>query len=149
MHSRCLYASTGDQLRPRSVADGYEVSVPLAVAAGCLEGLQGMIRGVSDLEGAYTKPISIRVVSQETGYLAYTQGGPRVFISIDDFSLSGAGQLYDALRYLKQQCSGRLHWGKAGWQELGLELSGAADYGAAWCSFGCAVQQLDPGGMAG
>ncbi|KAL4443587.1 hypothetical protein ABPG75_011324 [Micractinium tetrahymenae] len=101
--------------------DGYEVSVPLAAAAGCLEGLHDMVRGVPGLAGAFTKPISIRFASKDAGYLAYTQGGPRVF------------------------CSGRLHWGKAGWQ-LGLALSGAADYGAAWCSFGCAAQQLDPEG---
>lgn len=64
-------------------------------------------------------------------------------------------------------CRGRMHWGKAGWPlyaSMGASwggeeqrsageqplppscFDGAAEYGQAWCSFGCAVAELDPTG---
>jgi hypothetical protein len=43
------------------------------------------------------------------------------------------------------RCSGRLHWGKAGWQHAQC-FDGAAEYGAAWCHFGCAALRVDPAG---
>ena len=51
------------------------------------------------------------------------------------------------MRLLRSDVCGRarLHWGKAGHAEHAPCFDGAAEYGDAWCDFGCAVQALDPG----
>ena len=41
---------------------------------------------------------------------------------------------------LRDECSGRLHWGKAGWPRYNKCFDGAAQYPDTWCQFGCAVQ---------
>lgn len=69
-------------------------------------------------------------------------------------------KLYQVFDYLKTQCAGRNHWGKAGWRggegrgerpgwSPAAAFDGAAEYGRSWCQFGCAVQQLDPGAADG
>ena len=45
----------------------------------------------------------------------------------------------------RERCNARLHWGKAGWVQLGEKpFDGAAEYPDTWCHFGCAVSSLDP-----
>jgi len=44
------------------------------------------------------------------------------------------------------RCSGRMHWGKAGWSIYAKDFDGSAEYPRSWCDFGCAVRELDPGG---
>ena len=49
------------------------------------------------------------------------------------------GHLQRVLQILLQECSGRLHWGKAGWPRYNACFDGVAHF-PDWCSFGCAVQ---------
>ena len=44
------------------------------------------------------------------------------------------------MKILMSECSGRLHWGKAGWPRYNGCFDGAKAYPNTWCQFGCAVQ---------
>ena len=53
------------------------------------------------------------------------------------------GCLQRVLQILLNECSGRLHWGKAGWPRYNACFDGSAHF-PDWCSFGCAVQVRAP-----
>lgn len=62
-------------------------------------------------------------------------------------TLNGGGASSDlrlavqrVMSILVSECSGRLHWGKAGWLRYNGCFDGAKAYPDTWCQFGCAVQ---------
>ena len=83
-------------------------------------------------------------------YLSLTNDGPRVFFNIEDwlkYNDNGReNRRFQAIwRTLRGECRGRAHWGKTG-QAAPECFNGAAEFGRAWCKFGCAVRELDPAG---
>eukprot|EP00775_Hariotina_reticulata_P010758 gene10758-10914_t len=82
-------------------------------------------------KGFRTAPL-IRFVGQEDGLLSLTNGGPRMFVNIEDYLFHNRGPY-------------RIHWGKSGWPDAGC-FHGDQHFGDSWCHFGCAIKALDPGG---
>jgi hypothetical protein len=91
----------------------------------------------------FRSPALIRFVSGNPFYLSHTNGGPRMFVNIEDHISRSTGkpnkEFMDTLGLFMDRCDGRLHWGKAGWPEFNGCFDGAKEY-AEWCDFGCAVQ---------
>ncbi|KAI8472715.1 MAG: hypothetical protein J3K34DRAFT_519583 [Monoraphidium minutum] len=156
--------TTLSQLR-RILYDQYEVSFPLSVAADCLGAVLETAYGTDLLgeepanrlrdKGFRTAPL-IRLVGREDGLLSHTHDGPRVYFNLEDYLFYNQGrrpnpQFRAIMATLTgdDRCSARgpvrLHWGKAGWPDAGC-WRGDEAYGNNWCSFGCAVRALDPGG---
>lgn len=121
-------------------------------------------------EGAsqgFLVPPLVRFVSGDRGYLDMTNGGPRMFINLEDHISHTTKQpnlhfevmtpslhakwtnhsvvrlscihVQAVMRYFEENCNPRLHWGKAGWPWLEPCFDGSAHY-ASWCDFGCAVE---------
>ena len=130
--------------------DQYEVAVPFEKAGTCLKGLAEEIYGPRNLLVGFRTPALIRFVSGEDFYLSPSQGGPRMYVNIEDhLSISSGRQNneFDAvMNYFLDNCDARLHWGKAGWPTHTPCFDGAEDYPETWCDFGCAVVELDPDG---
>ena len=130
--------------------DQYEVAVPFEKAGTCLKGLAEEIYGPRNLLVGFRTPALIRFVSGEDFYLSPSQGGPRMYVNIEDhLSISSGRQNneFDAvMNYFVDNCDARLHWGKAGWPTHTPCFDGAEEYPETWCDFGCAVVELDPDG---
>ena len=130
--------------------DQYEVAIPFEKAGTCIKGLAGEIYGPRQLNVGFRTPALMRFVSGEEFYLSPSNGGPVMYVNIEDhLSLSSGRQNeeFDAvMRYFIDECDARLHWGKAGWPTHWPELDGAVNYSETWCDFGCAVVELDPSG---
>ena len=131
--------------------DQYEASVPFSIAGDCLLGLNELVYGGNSTvkEGFRTPPL-IRFVGAEPFYLSPSYGGPVMYINLEDHISLSSGtenvEFRSVMRYLLDECNGRLHWGKAGWPTLWPEFDGAVEYPESWCDFGCAVAELDPNG---
>ena len=50
--------------------------------------------------------------------------------------------LQAVVKILREDCKGRMHWGKAGWDKWANCFDGATEYGESWCNFGCAVKVI-------
>jgi len=130
--------------------DQYEVSVPLETAADCLEEVGAATYGPYRLWTGARTPFLTRFVKGEDGYLSLTNGGPRLYMNLEDFVLYSTGQYNAAfqgiMRILRTspKCKARLHWGKAGWPEHGSCFDGAKEFPDSWCDFGCAAHEIDP-----
>ncbi|KAK9908511.1 hypothetical protein WJX75_008992 [Coccomyxa subellipsoidea] len=127
--------------------DQYEVSVTMDKAGTCLARANELWKSGA-AEGFRVPPL-IRFVSGETPYLSNTNGGPRMFVNLEDHlshTLKKPNLEFERIvRYFVDECDARLHWGKAGWPYLEPCFDGASHY-ANWCDFGCAVEELDPDG---
>ncbi|EIE25101.1 hypothetical protein COCSUDRAFT_40439 [Coccomyxa subellipsoidea C-169] len=147
--------------------DQYEVSVPLQIAGDCLKKASppmfpdsipieqhrhddsfcekhethevGDAVIAENLGPGFAVPPLIRFVNGEEAYLANTNGGPRMFFNIED-------HLSMVMGIFRQECGARMHWGKAGWPRWAACFDGAKEFPDTWCSFGCAVRELDPTG---
>ena len=130
--------------------DQYEVSIPLASAGDCLEGLGELMYGPYALWSGTRTPFLTRFVKGEDAYLSNNHGGPRMHMNLEDFVLYSTGVRNSAFQgimdYLRkdERCKARLHWGKAGWPEHAKCFDGAVEYPDSWCDFGCAAFELDP-----
>ena len=130
--------------------DQYELAVPVASMADCLERVGEAVYGPDRLYSGSRTPFLTRFVKEEDGYLSYTHGGPRVFVNMEEFVQYSTGRrnrgFQEIIRLFKDlpECSGRLHFGKAGWPEHGECWDGAQEYPETWCDFGCAAYELDP-----
>lgn len=123
-----------------------EAGIPLETAGTCLQSLnklvyQGLFNSNRD---SFRNPALIRFVSGEPFYLAPTNGGPRMYLNIEDWlslSTGRVNQAYDkVLKTLRgPDCQGRLHWGKGGWPQYASCFDGATEYPDTWCHFGCAA----------
>ena len=130
--------------------DQYEVAVPFEKAGTCMKGLISEIYGPKNLYAGFRTPALVRFISGEDFYLSPSNGGPVMYVNIEDhLSLSSGRQNNEfdqVLRYYIEECDARLHWGKAGWPTHWPEFDGAVNYSESWCDFGCAVAELDPNG---
>ncbi|KAK3242992.1 hypothetical protein CYMTET_47340 [Cymbomonas tetramitiformis] len=146
--------------RRMQIYDQYEVAIPLHKAGDCFEHLEALMfpepgAPLDDqLAQGFPIPALIRFVKSEDFFLSPTQGEPRVYLNIEDYyTHSEAGEntgrtntwFYRVMQELRGDiCQGRLHWGKAGWNEHASSFDGAAEYPETWCHFGCFVKELDP-----
>lgn len=141
--------------------DQYEIAIPVDRVADCFEGMLEVlydddVDGKNETKravdkGFRTAPL-IRFVGKEDGLLSLTNDIPRVFINLEDYIFYNNGRqrnerFFQVVAFLRGNpaCSGRLHWGKAGWPDTGC-WHGAQEYPNTWCDFGCAVRALDPKG---
>lgn len=90
-----------------------------------------------------------RFISGEEYYISNTNGGPRMYINMEDYISRSNGdvvntQFQKVISLFREKCSARLHWGKAGFPRHAPCFDGAVEYGESWCHFGCAANQLDP-----
>ncbi len=67
--------------------DRYEVSIPLESAGDCLEELGHAMYGPYALSSGTRTPFLTRFVKGEDGYLSNTNGGPRMYMNLEDFVL--------------------------------------------------------------
>jgi hypothetical protein len=150
---RRAYVSLSDgqnRMHAMNPYDQYEISVPLETAADCLEEVGAATYGPYALWSGTRTPFLTRFVKGEDGYLSNTNGGPRMYMNLEDFVLYSTGRRNAAFQGImnifrtSDKCRARLHWGKAGWIEHGQCFNGAKEYPENWCDFGCAAQQLDP-----
>ena len=135
--------------------DQYEFAIPLETAGDCVRGMVDMVyRPFRRLDDGFRTSLLIRFVSEVDAYLSHSQGGPHVYINLEDYlyynTMDQPGRRNESfqkvIRYLKNdsKCKGsRLHWGKAGWPD-NLCNNAADDYPETWCHFGCAKRELDP-----
>jgi len=141
------------QMHRANMYDQYEISVPFANMGDCFNGLRDLLRTNLIASQSFYSPALVRFVSQEDGLLSQTEDGPRLYINIEDYLFYVQGRMrnvgfYEVMRYFRgdPRCEGsRLHWGKAGWPDVGC-WDGAAEYPDTWCDFGCAALALDPDG---
>ncbi|CAK0783638.1 hypothetical protein CVIRNUC_006837 [Coccomyxa viridis] len=129
--------------------DQYEVSVPIEIVGDCMAKV-GRAVAAENLGDGFLVPPLIRFVNGEGAYLSMSNGGPRAYFNIEDHISKSSGventKFQRVMSILVSECSGRLHWGKAGWPRYNGCFDGAKAYPDTWCHFGCAVQELDPGG---
>ena len=112
--------------------DQYEFAIPLETAGDCLKGLVRRVYApFQRLEEGFRTSLLIRFVSEVDAYLSLTQGGPHLFINLEDYvyynNLNGRPNrdFMKVIQYLKEdkRCKGsRLHWGKAGWPDDTCEI---------------------------
>lgn len=125
-----------------------EVAVPMEIAGDCLMGLDSVMYGSSQAWKGFRTPALIRFVDGEDFYVSPTNGGPRMYVNIEDYVSLSSGkpnQEFDqVVRFFMDKCNARLHWGKYGFSEYDPGFDGAKVYPNTWCDFGCAVNQLDP-----
>jgi hypothetical protein len=125
-----------------------EVAVPMEVAGDCLVALDSVMYGPSQAWKGFRTPALIRFVDGEDFYLSPSNGGPRMYVNIEDYVSLSTGQpnkeFDQVVRFFMDKCGARLHWGKYGFSEYDPSFDGAKTYPDTWCDFGCAVQQLDP-----
>ena len=132
--------------------DQLEVAVPIEMAGDCLIEIGSEMYGPDALWEGFRTPALIRFVTGEDYYLSATQGGPRMYINIEDYitkSTKVRNAKFDRfVEILMTRCNSRLHWGKFGWEifEKCYDGSASKNYPNTWCDFGCAVQELDPTG---
>lgn len=135
--------------------DQYEFAIPLETAGDCMKGLVHRIyRPFQRLDDGFRTSALVRFVSEVDAYLSLTQGGPHIFINLEDYvyynNINGSANrsFMKVIEFLKEdkRCKGsRLHWGKAGWPADTCDRT-SEDFPNTWCHFGCAVQELDPHG---
>lgn len=141
-----------DRIDSLAAYDQYEVAIPLTRAGDCWRELERSIYGDEERWRAFRTQALVRFVSEETAFLSPTFDGAGMYINIEDYlrynTLRGENpQFLEVMRLLRgPTCAGRLHWGKAGWEEPAGCWRGAAEYPNSWCHFGCAVRELDPSG---
>lgn len=129
--------------------DQIEISVALEKAADCLKLVGDEVYGPAELWRGFRTPTLIRFVSGEPFYLSNTQGGPRLYVNMEDYiAPNGApNPWFDrVVEIFLNECDARLHWGKWGWVKYQPCFDGAVTYPETWCDFGCAVHELDPTG---
>lgn len=133
--------------------DQYEAAIPLSRVANCFRSLVEFVNLDSNStdKGFRTAPL-IRFIGPEDGLLSYTNDGARAFLNIEDYVFYNNGsqsinqKFHSVMGILRSPvCSGRLHWGKAGWPDAGC-WRGEEEYPSTWCDFGCAKLALDPKG---
>ena len=130
--------------------DQYETAVSMEKAGDCLMELGAAIYGSENLWEGFRTPALVRFVSGEEFYLAPSNGGPVMYVNIEDYITKSSGvenwRFMKVLDIFTQRCGGRLHWGKAGWNnsKAGKCFDGAVSYKDTWCDYGCAARQLDP-----
>jgi FAD/FMN-containing dehydrogenase len=98
--------------------DQLEVSVPLAQAGDCMRMLGEEIYGPRELWRGFSTPCFFRFISGEPFYLSNTNGGPRMYVNMEDFlNLNGAPNPWfdSVVELFLNRCDARLHWGKWGW----------------------------------
>ncbi|KAL4438020.1 hypothetical protein ABPG77_004241 [Micractinium sp. CCAP 211/92] len=127
-----------------------EVAVPFEAAGDCLQGLAAQAYGPARLYKGFRNPALIRFVSGEEFYLSPNRGGPHLWVNLEDWISLSSGKPNDkfmaVMKYFRERCWARLHWGKGGWPQLASCFDGAKEYPNSWCHFGCAAQELDPRG---
>ena len=127
-----------------------EVSVPMEIAGDCLMEVGNEMYGPAALWEGFRTPGLIRFVTAQDFYLSNTNGGPRMYVNIEDYLSLSNGQpntkWNGVVDNFRQRCNARLHWGKYGLGEGQWCFDGSKEYPKSWCDFGCAVSQLDPSG---
>lgn len=132
----------------------FEVAIPLSNVEQCLAPVLDAIYGEEKLFEGFRTPGLVRFTSGESFYLSNAQGhlGPHMWINLEDYITFSDPDHNPNEKFLKviklfvDTCDARLHWGKAGFQEAvdSTDYNVVEKYGDNWCSFGCAVHQLDP-----
>jgi FAD/FMN-containing dehydrogenase len=131
-----------------------EVGVPLRKAGTCARAFRDALYGDARLSGGFRSQALLRFIGPEQAWLAPTHGrAGTMYVNIEDFvkysrvvdrmANEKFQKAVDVLR--SSACDGRLHWGKFGFPKPGC-FDGAAEYGVAFCHFGCQVHALDPNG---
>ncbi|KAL4431088.1 hypothetical protein ABPG75_006344 [Micractinium tetrahymenae] len=131
--------------------DQYEVAIPLERAGTCLMEVGNEIYNPArPLYDGFRTPLLLRFTTKEDLYLSPASDGPLMWINMEDYISRSSGRPNDlfqrTVQLFRQRCGARLHWGKAGWPQHAKCFQGAQEYPNTWCSFGCAVQELDPAG---
>ncbi|EFN59179.1 hypothetical protein CHLNCDRAFT_138071 [Chlorella variabilis] len=130
--------------------DQYEVAVPISRAGSCLMEVGKEVYGDAKLWDGARTPFLVRFVTEEDFYLSPTTDGPAMYVNMEDYVSRSSGRPNDQfqriMQLFRQRCGARLHWGKAGWPQHAKCFKGSIEYPSTWCSFGCAVQELDPQG---
>jgi FAD/FMN-containing dehydrogenase len=129
--------------------DQYEVSIPIEIAGTCLKEVGAEIYGPQELWRGFRTQCLTRFISGEEFYISNTNGGPRMYINMEDYISRSNGnivntQFQKVIALFREKCGARLHWGKAGFPRHAPCFDGAVEYGESWCNFGCAVNELDP-----
>ena len=132
----------------------FEVAIPLSNLEQCLPPVLDAIYGDEKLFEGFRTPGLVRFTSGESFYLSNAQGhlGPHMWINLEDYvtfsdpNHTPNAKFLKVIRLFVDTCDARLHWGKAGFQEAvnSTDYNVVEKYGENWCSFGCAVHQLDP-----
>ncbi|EFN57507.1 hypothetical protein CHLNCDRAFT_143085 [Chlorella variabilis] len=168
---KCYLSMTEQGTRLTSTFAPYiqmEVAVPFEVAGDCLLELNREIYGSRRLWEGFRNPALIRFNNGEEMYLSPNHQGPHLWVNMEDWVSLSSGVPNDkflaVIRMFRwergpavllpvgqemgawERCQARLHWGKAGWDELSQCFDGAKEYPSTWCHFGCAAQELDPTG---
>ncbi|CAL5225804.1 g8581 [Coccomyxa viridis] len=132
----------------------YELAIPMSSVGDCFTKINQYVYIDKMINTtAFTYFSQIRVVNEETAYISPTNGGPRVFLNIEDHNSFNDPRgptfntdLHKLIAFVNETCSPRLHWAKAGWPRYLSCFDGSVAYPQTWCDFGCAVQDLDPTG---
>ncbi|KAI8101866.1 hypothetical protein M9434_006929 [Picochlorum sp. BPE23] len=132
----------------------FEVAIPLTHVAECLPRVLDVVYGDEKLYEGFRTPGLVRFTPGESFYLSNAQGdkGPHMWINLEDYvtfsdpNHTPNEKFFKVIRLFVDECDARLHWGKAGFQEAvdSTDYNVVEKYGNNWCSFGCAVHQLDP-----
>eukprot|EP00889_Picochlorum_renovo_P004731 jgi/Picre1/31761/NNA_007111.t1 len=132
----------------------FEVAIPLTNVAECLPRVLDVVYGDEKLYEGFRTPGLVRFTPGESFYLSNAQGdkGPHMWINLEDYvtfsdpNHTPNEKFFKVIRLFVEECDARLHWGKAGFQEAvdSTDYNVVEKYGNNWCSFGCAVHQLDP-----
>jgi hypothetical protein len=122
----------------------------MEIAGDCLLEVGSEVYGPSSLWEGFRTPALIRFVTGEDFYISNTQGGPRMYVNIEDYLGLTTGKPNTkwnrVVELFLTRCAARLHWGKYGQPQLDKCFDGSKAYPKTWCDFGCAVNQLDPTG---
>ncbi|KAK3243202.1 hypothetical protein CYMTET_47158 [Cymbomonas tetramitiformis] len=145
-----------------NVYDQFELAIPFSKAGDCFTHLVAVIYPGPEapeedqLALGIPIPALIRFIKAEDIFLSPCYGEPCVYLNIEDyFSHSSAGEntgtpntwIHRVLAAMRgPRCRGRMHWGKAGWNEHAQRFNGSEEYPQSWCDFGCFVKEMDPNG---
>lgn len=101
------------------------------------QGVADLLYGPQQRWRGFRTPALVRFISGEGGLVSLTNGGPRVYINIEDllrYQNNGAvNQDFQAVwAFLRgDACRGRAHWGKT--RGPGFAFDGAREFPDTWC----------------
>ncbi|CAL8471830.1 g11372 [Coccomyxa elongata] len=130
----------------------YELAIPLERAGDCFTQINEFVYINKSIDlSAFTYFSQVRYLNEETAYIAPTNGGPRVFLNLEDHNSFNSPNgpvintdFHKLVKFIKDTCNPRFHWAKAGWPRYFSCYDGAAYFPETWCDFGCAGRNWTP-----
>jgi len=139
-------------LLPRWKYDMFEFAVPFEKAHTCFDKFFNEVAAAKESRRLFSgEPVLIRFVGQADQLLVATTDGPHVYVNMDvdvAFRPHSASECskWDEIyqHFLSDACSGRLHFGKAGWDRISAKQADAMYPGLP--QFRAKMQEWDPKG---